>query len=80
MTEQALRALFDALSQEEKIGQLLPLEAGFFAQSDFQTGPAAELGFQAQDAALCGSVLNLRGAAGAGSGRGHGDGRRVLCA
>ena len=62
MTEQALRSLFDALSQEEKIGQLLQLEAGFFAQSDFQTGPAAALGLQAQDAALCGSVLNLRGA------------------
>ena len=62
MTSEKLKQLFDTLSLEEKIGQLLQLDASFFIQSDFKTGPASALGFQEQDAKLCGSVLNLRGA------------------
>ena len=48
--------------RKKRLASFFSLKPDSFAQSDFQTGPAAALGLQAQDAALCGSVLNLRGA------------------
>ena len=62
MKDTELRSLLSELSPEEKIGQLLQLDAGLLRETEFSTGPAAQLGYTEADTQLCGSLLNLRGA------------------
>lgn len=62
MKDSQLRLLLAELSLEEKIGQLLQLDASFLSETEFSTGPAAQLGYTEKDMRHCGSLLNLRGA------------------
>ncbi len=63
MTNNQLLVLLKDMSLKEKIGQLLQLDGSFFANGMPVTGPMEAAGFDSEDLALCGSVLNLHGAA-----------------
>lgn len=64
MTEQQLRELFESLTLEEKIGQLLQLAPFFFKENIIGeiTGPMEELGITNEDISRAGSVLGIGGA------------------
>ncbi|MEE6711762.1 beta-glucosidase BglX [Pediococcus acidilactici] len=57
-----LSKLFDTLTIEEKIGQLIQLSGEFYNSSDISLGPQRELGIDQQTINLSGSVMNVTGA------------------
>ncbi|MEC5119034.1 glycoside hydrolase family 3 N-terminal domain-containing protein, partial [Lactiplantibacillus plantarum] len=57
-----LSKLFDTLTIEEKIGQLIQLSGEFYNSSDISLGPQRELGIDEQTINLSGSVMNVTGA------------------
>lgn len=61
MTEQELRILFNELSEEEKLGQLLQLNARYFGVDGLLTGEATQWAFSADEVDHAGSVLNIFG-------------------
>lgn len=62
MTEQELQNLFQQMTLEEKIGQLVQLDGGCFGTDAMAVGPREKLGISEETVANCGSVLNVLGA------------------
>lgn len=62
MEETALRSLLDAMTLEEKVGQLVQLNGNFFdAREEIATGPAAKIGITSEQIQQAGSILNSFG-------------------
>ena len=62
MKEAELRSLMEAMTIDEKIGQLVQLSGECFGTGDIATGPAAKIGVTEEDIWRSGSVLNVMGA------------------
>lgn len=62
MTEEALKKLLKDMTLEEKIGQLMQLDASCFSDEGPMTGPAGELGISEESMVLAGSILGAAGA------------------
>ncbi len=59
-----IKALIAQMTVEEKIGQLVQLNANFLMATDQEiTGPAQQIGFNMEHVNYVGSVLNFKGAA-----------------
>lgn len=62
VTQEQMKSLVADMSLEEKIGQLLQVTSGFFAEKDMITGPIRENGITEDNLKLTGSVIGLLGA------------------
>lgn len=60
-SEKQLEELYDELSFEEKIGQLLQLNGSYYGNDGIMTGQALEWEFSEKDVKHAGSVLNIYG-------------------
>lgn len=63
MEEKKLKELFDSLTLDEKIGQLVQLSGNFFDSNEkVVTGPVAKIGIDKEKIYQTGSILNTSGA------------------
>lgn len=63
MEQTKLKELFDSLTLDEKIGQLVQLNGNFFNSNEkVATGPVAKIGIDKEKVYQTGSILNTMGA------------------